>query len=507
MIEIFAKPSLRDLFFQIARRRGNDANVDIDLAGTARPLERLIDQHPQDLVLGFARHVADFIDKQRAAMRLLQRTGLAWLFAIGLFDTEQFDFHSLRRNRRGVDDDERSFGSIRCVMQRARRQFLSGTGRPDDQDAAIGLGGPLNGLAQLIHAGRAAGQNAGRRRELLEFLHFALQARGLQRPRRHQNQPVGLERLFDKVVGAALDRRDRGLDIAVPGDHHDRHLGMVLLDLFQQLQPVELAALQPDVEKHQMRAAIGNFRECRIAVARGPGRKTLVFENPRNQIANIGFVIDNQNVICHRSRLSGQPPVAALILVSLLVASAGRAVSCAASFVSAADSFTSTFAAWPDTANRNRIQAPRAPGRMSAASLSSIRPPWSSRTRLTFGRPMPLSMTSITMSSFSRAAITSIRPFPSSSAGTASIASVAFLMMLVSACEISRRSNCACRTVSATSSPSITGFGIRAKRENSSTIRLISSTCRTIVSVHCSKMALSSVITLPNLRRIRSAES
>ena len=135
------------------------------------------------------------------------------------------------------------------------------------------------------------------------------------------------------------------------------------------------------------------------------------------------------------------------------------------------------------------------------------------------------------MSELSRAAITSMRPFPNSCDGTASMASVAFLMMLVSACEISRRSNCArigsslisasmwmsgwptrirntaCRTVSATSSPSITGLGIRANRENSSTILLMSSTCRTIVSVHCSNTALSSVITLPNLRRRRSAES
>jgi hypothetical protein len=35
----------------------------------------------------------------------------------------------------------------------------------------------------------------------------------------------------------------------------------------------------------------------------------------------------------------------------------------------------------------------------------------------------------------------------------------------------------------------ITGFGMRAKRENSSTMRLMSSTWRTIVSVHCSKTA------------------
>ena len=40
------------------------------------------------------------------------------------------------------------------------------------------------------------------------------------------------------------------------------------------------------------------------------------------------------------------------------------------------------------------------------------------------------------------------------------------------------------RTVSATSSAAITAFGMRANFENSSTMRLMSSTWRTIVSVH-----------------------
>ena len=219
-------------------------------------------------------------------------------------------------------------------MQRARRQFLAGAGGTDDQDTAIGLGGPLDGLAQLIHAGGASGQNARCRRELLEFLDFALQARGLQRPRRDQDEAVGLERLFDEVIGAALDRGDRGFDIAVPGNHHHRHVGMVALHLLQQLQAIELAALQPDVEEYQMRPAIGDFRQRRIAVARGPGGKTLVVENAGNQIPNICFVIDNQNVICHGSRPSCQLPVAASIFVSLLVVSAGSAVPDSGCFVS-----------------------------------------------------------------------------------------------------------------------------------------------------------------------------
>ncbi len=62
------------------------------------------------------------------------------------------------------------------VMQRARRQFLAGAGGTDDQDAAVGLGGAFDGLAQLVHAGGAPGQHACGRSQLLELLHLALEA-------------------------------------------------------------------------------------------------------------------------------------------------------------------------------------------------------------------------------------------------------------------------------------------------------------------------------------------
>src|ERR1700737_1300412 len=111
MIEILAKPAFGNLLLQIARGRGDDANVYADLSGAPCPLEGLIDQHAQDLVLGFAGHVTNFIDEQRAAVSLFQRPGLALLLAVGLLDTEQFDFHTLRRDGCSIDDDEWSFGT------------------------------------------------------------------------------------------------------------------------------------------------------------------------------------------------------------------------------------------------------------------------------------------------------------------------------------------------------------------------------------------------------------
>src|SRR5271154_221548 len=43
-------------------------------------------------------------------------------------------------------------------------------------------------------------------------------------------QPIGLERLFQKVVGPALDRADGGFDVAVPGNHHHREIRIQRLD-------------------------------------------------------------------------------------------------------------------------------------------------------------------------------------------------------------------------------------------------------------------------------------
>jgi hypothetical protein len=42
-----------------------------------------------------------------------------------------------------------------------------------------------------------------------------------------------------------------------------------------------------------------DLRERLITVARRPRREPLVLENARDKIANIRFVVDYQNVMCH----------------------------------------------------------------------------------------------------------------------------------------------------------------------------------------------------------------
>src|SRR5436190_16438718 len=141
-----------------------------------------------------------------------------------------------------------------------------------------------------------------------------------------------------------------------------------------------------------MRTPAADLGQRRVAVARGAGRKSLVLEDTGHEIADIGFVIDNQNVTGHGLHLSCQLPVAASIFVSMCVGSGGVLVSAAAIFVSGPCGLASSalsFLACPVTAKRSRIQAPRWPSRKSEASFNSIRPPWSSSTRPTIASPGP----------------------------------------------------------------------------------------------------------------------
>ena len=126
MIEVLAEFTLGDQCFEIARGRRNDAHIDGDLGAAANPLECLIDEHTQDLVLRLARKVGNVVDKQRAAMRLFERARLAALRAVGLINAEQFDFHALRRDGGGIDNNKGAVRARRQLMKCARGQFLAG---------------------------------------------------------------------------------------------------------------------------------------------------------------------------------------------------------------------------------------------------------------------------------------------------------------------------------------------------------------------------------------------
>ena len=64
-------------------------------------------------------------------------------------------------------------------------------------------------------------------------------------------------------------------------------------------RPSSAAALQPDIEKDEIGAARGDRAERGIAVMRDARRIALVLQDARNELADVGFVVNDENIGCH----------------------------------------------------------------------------------------------------------------------------------------------------------------------------------------------------------------
>jgi hypothetical protein len=186
-------------------------------------------------------------------------------------------------------------------MDHAGRQLLARAVRPGNHDPAVGRRHFLDGLAQMVDGARSPDHDRALHAAFAQLPVLALQLGCFERALGDQHEPVGLERLLDIVVGAALDRRDGGLDIAVARDDDDGEIRMGLADAVEHLEPVEPAALQPDVENDERGAPLLDGRKGLLAVLGDARPMTFVFEDAGDQIANVGFVVDDENVRRHES--------------------------------------------------------------------------------------------------------------------------------------------------------------------------------------------------------------
>ena len=66
-----------------------------------------------------------------------------------------------------------------------------------------------------------------------------------------------------------------------------------------EFEAIDAAALQPDIEHDERGAAAAQRLERLVAVARAAHLMTIVFEDARDEIANVGFVVYDENVGRH----------------------------------------------------------------------------------------------------------------------------------------------------------------------------------------------------------------
>src|ERR1022692_2250279 len=139
VVEIGAKLLLLNHAPEVLIGRGDHSYVHLDGAAATETLDLLFLQNAQKFRLEFQREVADFIEKQRAAIRGL-KTSLALSDGArkgASLVPEEFTLQKRRGNRGTVNGYERLLpsrtGSVNCL----RHHFLPGACLPANEDGAI----------------------------------------------------------------------------------------------------------------------------------------------------------------------------------------------------------------------------------------------------------------------------------------------------------------------------------------------------------------------------------
>ena len=141
VVEILAEALVGDVAFEIAIGRGDDPRVERHFDRLADRAHVALLQGAQELGLHAQRHLADLVEKQRAAVGFDEQA-LARGAGIGeraARVSEQLAFEQSLRNRRTVDRQKRPLAAA-AIVDRPRDQLLAGAAFAGDQHARVALG-------------------------------------------------------------------------------------------------------------------------------------------------------------------------------------------------------------------------------------------------------------------------------------------------------------------------------------------------------------------------------
>ncbi len=180
---------------------------------------------------------------------------------------------------------------------------------PIDEDAAVGGGHEFDLLAEGFDGDGLAGDGA--LGELAgELLVVFAEVVGLDGVAQDEEGAVHGERLFEEVVGAELGGADGGFDGGVAGDHDDfgsagaGRVRDVAADGGEDVEAVGFSADaawvgEPDVEEDGLVVGVAEKLEGFGGGAGGGDDVVLFAEDGFEGLADVGFVVDDENVV-HR---------------------------------------------------------------------------------------------------------------------------------------------------------------------------------------------------------------
>ena len=155
VIQVLAELALHNGFLEVFVGGRHDAHIQLDGGLTAQASELALLQHAQQFALQVHGHFADFIQKQGAALGLLEQ---AFLFAVGASEgpfvmTKQHVFDQVVWHGRAVECHKGATGSARSFVQHTRQHFFARTRGAHQQGRNVGLCDSF-GQSQQVLTGR-----------------------------------------------------------------------------------------------------------------------------------------------------------------------------------------------------------------------------------------------------------------------------------------------------------------------------------------------------------------
>ncbi len=304
IVKILPKMTLIDQDLDVAIGGGDHADIGLDGLVPAEPLEGLVLQHPQQFGLQTEGKLAELVQKQGAAVRLLEasHTGLVGAGEGTPLMTEQLAFKQGFRNVGAVHLDERLATARAVEVNVAGYKAFPRAGFSGDQNGRFRLGQPSDARHGLLH-GRAGRNDAigvvGHVLFAAQVIHFVLEAAGLHHPAHGQLQLFGHQRSRQEIDGASPNGFDDEVGLPVSGGGDDRRRRRQLLKGANHFGQ-RLAGLAP-IEKNQgVRFLLQAF--TRVLERGGQAQVEVLSQGIRAGVHLVAEFSDDEQAIGHIRR-------------------------------------------------------------------------------------------------------------------------------------------------------------------------------------------------------------
>ena len=270
------------------------------LAAAAEPSERAFLQHAQQLDLGGRRHLADFVQKERAAIGQLEAslTPVGGARERALLVPEDLAFEQRLGNGRAVDRDERKRGARTELVDRLRHQFLARARLAADEDRCAGRRRLLDHVVDLPHLGAVADHRPERAvfpQLTPQRLHLAKRFQPLDNLVEQDLQALNVDRLGQVVVRAFLHRFDGRLDRTLRRQEQGRDVCALRLKGAQQAEPVQ--SRHDQVRDDNCRSKARHFFKRVLAVGCRVGDESPAPHEQLEPDTRSGIVFDDKDAL------------------------------------------------------------------------------------------------------------------------------------------------------------------------------------------------------------------